>query len=276
MNTKRAYALRLAAAAALILPLSALAQPDTKPAAASPLAGKVTAPPDLTIDAAKARADAAVAKIVAVPDDQRTFDNTLGALDDLTANLETDTSMLIFMSNVSTDAAVREASQKAEEDTGNYLIELGKREDLYKAVMAYANTHPKLEGEQKRFLEFTLRDYRRAGMNLPKDRRDELKDVQKKINALGIEFMKNIADDETVVPLTEAELKGTPDDVIKGLKKSGDMYLAGMAYPIYTPIMTNCDVETTRQKMWLAYKRRGGTKNVAILEKALKLRAQAA
>ncbi len=113
-------------------------------------------------------------------------------------------------------------------------------------------------------------------MDLPKDKRDELTKLQMDVNSLGIEFMKNIAEDETVVPLTTAELKGTPEDVIKGLKKSGDMYLVDMTYPHYTPIMTNCEVETTRQKMWLAYKRRGGHRNVSVLEKVIKLRAQSA
>src|SRR5262249_38634563 len=57
---------------------------------------------------------------------------------------------------------------------------------------------------------------------------------------------------------------------------SGNTYLVGLATPTYMPIMTNCGVESTREKMWLEYKRRAGTKNVKILEKALKLRAQAA
>lgn len=272
MNKTLVRAALAALLASAALPVCTLAQPPAGSAARE----KVTAPPVLTVDAAIKRANDAVAKIVAVPDSQRTFDNTLGAVDDLLANLESDTSLLIFMSNVSPDAAVREASQKAEEQAGNYAIELGKREDLYKAVMAYANTHPKLEGEQKRFLEFTLRDYRRAGMSLTPEKRADLTKIQQEINSLGIEFMKNIAEDETVVPLTEAELKGVPADVLKTCKRSGDMYLVGMAYPIYVPSITNCDNEATREKLWLAYKRRGGQKNVTVLEKVIKLRAQSA
>jgi thimet oligopeptidase len=275
MNTTHlTRALAVALASCVSLPFVAIAQSESKTAQAT--SSLVTAPPVLTVDAAIARANEAIAKIVAIPDAERTFDNTLGAIDDLLANFESDTSLLVFMSNVSTDAAVREASQKAEEQSGNYAIEVGKREDLYKAVMAYANTHPKLEGEQKRFLDFTLRDYRRAGMNLPPDKRAELTKIQQEINSLGIEFMKNIAEDDTVVPLTAAELKGTPEDVLKACKKSGDMYLVGMAYPIYVPTITNCDNETTREKLWLAYKRRGGQKNVTVLEKVIKLRAQSA
>src|SRR4051812_18382626 len=102
--------------AAVALPAGARAQPP----AGSASTAKVTAPPVLTVDAAIKRANDAATTIVAIPDNQRTFDNTLGAVDDLVANLESDTSMLIFMSNVSTDAAVREASQKAEEQAGNF------------------------------------------------------------------------------------------------------------------------------------------------------------
>ena len=135
--------------------------------------GPVTAPAQSVKEAVE-HANAAVARIVAIPDDQRTFENTLGAIDDLTANLETETSLLIFMSNVSPDEKLRIASQQAEEEVGNYAIELGKREDLHKAVMAYSKANPKLEGEQKRFLEFTLRDYKRAGMVLSKEDREKV------------------------------------------------------------------------------------------------------
>lgn len=230
----------------------------------------------LTVDEALKKADAAVAQIVAVPDAQRTFENTVCAVDDLLATLEDDTSMLVFLSNVHPDADVRDASTAAEEKVGNWTIEVGKREDLYKAVKAYAGTSPKLEGERKRLLDFVMRDYRRAGMDLPADKRAHLTSVQKEVNRLGIEFQKTIADDETAVPLTAEELHGAPEAVLKGLKQSGGVYLVMMAYPVYTPLMENCDNEATRHKLWLAYKRRGGTRNVATLEKALKLRAEAA
>jgi len=222
------------------------------------------------------RAAARVQAIVAVPDDKRSFDNTLGALDDMLAHLELDTNLLRFMQYVSTDAAERERSQKAEEDTTNWLIAVGKREDLYKAVKAYADTRPKLEGEQQRLLEFTLRDFRRAGMELSPAQRDELKALQMEINKLGLEFEKNIRDDDTRVPCTKAELDGMSEDWLANQPRVGDLYLVGMDYPSFHPLMDFCRNETTRQKVWVAYKRRGGAKNVKLLEKILELRAQCA
>ncbi|MCP3905561.1 MAG: Zn-dependent oligopeptidase [Planctomycetes bacterium] len=222
------------------------------------------------------RAEATADRIVAVPDRQRTFDNTVGALDDLIAQLEIDSNMTMFMTYVSTDAEERARGQQAEQDWTNWVIDLAKREDLYRAVRSYADTNPSLEGEQRRLLEHTLRDYRRAGMELSSERRDELARVQKEVAALSIDFEKNIREDETRVPLTWDEIAGMTTDYVAGLKRTNDLYLVGLSYPEFLPIMDNALFETTRKKMWVAYKRRGGQRNVGVLETILKKRAEAA
>jgi thimet oligopeptidase len=231
-------------------------------------------PPASIVEALK-RADEAVERILAVPDGQRNFENTIGALDEIAVRLDNETSMTIFMQYVSTDAAERDASRVADETVTNWLIALGKREDLYRAIKAYADTKPALAGEQKRLLEFTMRDYRRAGMMLPADQREKLKALEMEINKLGIEFQTNIADDETKVPLTLAELKGVPEDVLKRQRQAFGVYMIGMDGPTFNAVLDYAENEVTRQKCWLEYKRRGGRKNVRILERLLKLRAQA-
>ncbi|MCH8345123.1 MAG: Zn-dependent oligopeptidase [Planctomycetes bacterium] len=234
--------------------------------------------PDSPVADALARADLAVERIVSVANEQRSFGNTVEAIDDLIAQLELDTNMTMFLAYVSTDPDERLAGEKAEEDFRNWLIELWKREDLYGAVKAYADTNPNLSPEQTRLLKHTMRDFRRAGMNLSAQDRRRLTEVEKEITRLSIEFEKNIRADETVVPLTRAELSGLPEEFFDSpsLKQSGDIYLVGMAYPQFKPIMDYCDNETTRKKVWLSYKRRGGQRNVGVLEHILKLRAEAA
>ncbi len=222
-------------------------------------------------------ADEAVAKIVAVPDAQRNWDNTLGAFDDAMAKLERATSIPMFMAHVSTDATVRANARAGEEFLGNWYVEVGQREDLYRAVKAFAALNPTLNPEQKRMLDFTLRDYRRAGMELPKDKRDRVAEIQKELNKLGIEFDGNIANDETTVPLSLAELKGVSQDLIDTLQKAGrDSYLVTMDGPTFSPIIDSAESEATREKIWVAYKRRGGEKNNEILKQLIKLRAELA
>jgi thimet oligopeptidase len=228
------------------------------------------------VSASLKKADDAVAAIVAVPDGKRSLVNTLAALDDLLVRLDSETAWQQFMAHVSTDAEQRNAGQAAEEQVSNWKIDLFKREDLFKAIRAFADTHPPLEGEPKRLLAEVLRDFRRAGMELTPAKREELTKIQKEVTKLGLEFEKNIREDETMVPLTVGELDGLPADFFEGLKKVGDVYLVGMASPIFSPIMEQAKNETTREKVWVAYKRRGGTKNVALIEQIVKLRADAA
>lgn len=222
------------------------------------------------------RADDAIAKIIAIPDAERTFDNTIGAFDDLDVRLQTDTALTIFMLNVSPNADVREAARAADELVTNWSIEVGKREDLYRAVKAYADKNPQLEGEQKRLLDFMLRDYRRAGMMLAPDQREKLKQIEIEMNKLGNDFSQNIAQDQTKVPLTLADLKGVPKSVIDRHLTVRGVVLLGLDGPTYSAVMDYCSVATTRQKCWLLYRRRGGSANVRILEKLIKLRAEAA
>jgi thimet oligopeptidase len=241
------------------------------------LAGAATAQ-DVSKDVADAlaRADAAVGRIVAVPKGERTFANTIGALDDLSVRLDNETSLILFMQYVSADAKEREASRAAEEAVSNWTIELGKREDLYEAVKAYADTKPSLEGEQRRLLEFTMRDYRRAGMDLPKPERERLAEVEKELVRLATQYQTNIYEDETAVLLTAEELQGVPKEVLARLPQGAGLYFVGMDGPTLNAVLEHAENELTRQKYWYAYKRRGGQRNVVLLEQILRLRAEAA
>ncbi len=243
--------------------------------------GRVQAKPaeiaaDSPVADALRRSEAAIQAIVAVPDGQRTFDNTVGAVDDLIVRLRLDTEMMQFMAYVSTDEAERERGRRAEEDVRSWFIELGKREDLYRAVKAYVEKaeRDKLTPEQRRLLEHTLRDYRRAGMELAPEKRAELKQLELEENKLSLEFEKNVRDDPTRVPLTAAELAGVPEDRLGTIPRSGDLYLVGLDQPTYFAVMTYADSETTRHKLFLAFKRQGGRRNVTLLERILALRAQ--
>ncbi len=235
-------------------------------------------PDDSPVRAALQRAETAVSSIESIHDRQRTFDNTIAALDDVYGRLDIDTNMIRFMPYVSTDADERDAGERAEQVVANWLIDLEKREPLYDAVRAYAKRASGLSAEQQRLLDHTLRDFRRAGMTLPEAERAELTAIRKELNTLSIEFEKNIREDETTVPLTREELAGVPDEYFESpsLRKTGDLYLVDVSYPQFNPVMDYCENEQTRHKHWLAFKRRGGTGNTRVIEQILKLRAQAA
>lgn len=57
----------------------------------------------------------------------------------------------------------------------------------------YALTHP----APLRFLEHTMRDFRRAGLTLSQEDRDKVEALDKKISQAGVKFSQNIAEDDT-------------------------------------------------------------------------------
>lgn len=76
-----------------------------------------------------------------------------------------------FPQHVHTDKAVRDASTEAEEKLSKHGVEMSARYDVYEAVQAYAARGEALEGEDKRFFDRVMRDYRRCGMHLDADTR---------------------------------------------------------------------------------------------------------
>ena len=220
-------------------------------------------------------ADIEIAAIIAIQDDQRTFQNTIGALDDMMARLDEASNLAVFMAYVHPNAAIREAAQGGNQMWSDWVIDFSKNESLYNAVKSYADTNPELEGEQARMLEHTMRDYRRSGMSLSPDDRAALTEIQKEVGTLSIEFDANIRNDETVIPVTLDELAGVPQDVIDSLDEVNGVYLVTLDYPTFGPIMDYCSVPATRQKVRWLYSRRAGRKNVVVLEKIIKLRDEA-
>ncbi|MBI5706654.1 MAG: Zn-dependent oligopeptidase [Armatimonadetes bacterium] len=228
------------------------------------------------VTAALKKADAGIAAILKIKPKDRNFWNTFASLDKISAQLDVDTSLTVFMQYVSTNAEERDSARAADEAVTNWAIALGKREDLYKALKAAAATKAKLSPEEQRLCDHWLRDFRRSGMGLDAAKRKQLQGIEEQLNKLGIDFQRNIAEDETKVALAPDELKGVPAEVLKRIPMTNGLYLVGMDTPTYSAIMDNCEVALTRQKCWLAHKRRGGLKNVQVLERLIPLRAQQA
>ncbi len=234
-------------------------------------------PEELTarVERAFANADVEIAAIIAVPNDQRTFANTVGAIDDMMARLDGDANLMAFMAYVHEDAGIRGAAQGAEQLWSDWSIDFATNESLYSAIKTYADTKPNLSGEQARMLEHTMRDYRRSGMSLAKEDRESLKVIQKELGTLTIEFDTNIREDKTVVPIPIGGLEGVPQDVINRLDVKDGNYQVTLDYPTFGPVLDYCSVSETRKAVRFAYSKRAGLENVLLLERILKLRDEA-
>jgi thimet oligopeptidase len=231
---------------------------------------------------ALARAAAIVAEVVAVPDADRTFANTLVHLEDALDILEQAQGRYGFMSYVAESAEVRAAADHLREALEKYEIELSFREDLYAAITAYQASPEAaaLTGERKRLLEWTLRDYRRDGFGLPPEQRRRVRQLKERLVELGLVFQRNIDTYEDALWLSREELAGLPAAFVERLRseqRDGQtLYRVSLDYPEMYPFLENAESEDLRRELLVKSYRRGGAANIKVLEEAIAVRDELA
>ncbi len=222
--------------------------------------------------------DATIAAMLAVPAAERTFANTLLALEEAYQQIEFASGTYAFMAYVSPDEALRDAARAWDERLDKYLVGLGFREDIYAAVREFASTAEAaaLEGEDARLLERTLRDYRRNGFDLEPGQRNTLRRYFDELVELGNAFPRGIDDWDDGLDLTREDLDGLPESFIGGLKEEGGRYRVSLAYPEFYPFISNATNGQLRKELFEKEQSKGGEENVKRLERALELRQRAA
>jgi thimet oligopeptidase len=231
------------------------------------------------IDNAIANANAALDSIGKQDPRKVTFQSTVRALDDLQNDAQIAISKAIIVQQTNQDAAMRDAAEKAIKVFQDWAVGVDYREDVYKVVKAFADTKPKLQGEDALLLEHTMRDYRRAGLPLPPEQRAEVEKLRKELAALETDFQANIVATKAPVVFTKAELEGVPDTVLEspGVKTGDDSYtiLANVTFQ-YNTVEETAKKEATRKHLEDVRSNLTREKNVPLLNNILAHRNQIA
>src|SRR4029077_18408931 len=142
-----------------------------------------------------------------------------------------------------------------------------------------ANTHPQLSGEDKKLFDETMRAYRRAGLELPPDRRKEVEQLRKDLAKLGTDFDTNIVNAKAPLVFTKAELDGGPESFCAspGVKTGDDAYtvLANVTWHFVT-VEDNAKSEATRKKLYVIHDSLAKDTNAPVLNQMLELRTKIA
>ena len=204
-----------------------------------------------------------------------TFKSTVVALDDLSYEAGLTANKVNIIKEASTDAAMRTAAENGIKVFQDWAVGIDYREDVYKAIKAFADTHPKLSGEDEKLLNETMRDYRRAGLALPPEKRKEVEQLRKDLAKLGTDFDSNIVNAKAPVVFTKAELDGLPDDFFAkpGIKTGDDAYtvMANVTWQFIT-VEENAKSEATRKKLYVIHDSLAKDTNVPVLNQMLVLR----
>ena len=226
-----------------------------------------------------AAGNASLDKIGKLTAAQINFTNTFIALDDVNFLIGSASDRLGLIEQTSTNADVRDAATDAIKQISEWSVGIDYRDDVYQALKSFAGTNPKLAGEDKKLLEDTLRDYRRAGLDLPKDQRDAVEKLRKQLTALETDFENNVTKAHAELKFTKAELAGVPEDFLsqQGIKTGTDEYTLKPNITFhYIMVEDNAKVEATRRRMMTAQCNLAREANIPLLQKILVLRDELA
>lgn len=239
------------------------------------------------------------------------YENIIDRLQDENTIMKTFYCMASFLQYVSSNEELREASLECDKLLNDYFIELFDKQDVFNTLNTF---HNKLEQSEKfktkfpedyRYIQRIIRDYKRSGINLPNDKKDELQKISKQISNLEINFSNNLNKVDTILLFTEKELDGLSKDFIDSLPKiyvnknqthkTNNLTLSeeeklvidqalnidinkvlkcevSLKYPIYKPCMKKVTVDSTRKLLAYEFNRRCIDKNLLILLKLIELR----
>src|SRR5437016_4935316 len=112
---------------------------------------------DAMMKDAIAKANTALDQIGAQDLSKVTFKSTVVALDDLTYQAGITANRATIIKETNTNPGMRTAAENAVKAFQEWAVGIDYREDVYKAIKAFADIHPKLTGEDEKLLKECLR-----------------------------------------------------------------------------------------------------------------------
>jgi Zn-dependent oligopeptidase len=210
------------------------------------------------IDLAKAEIDT----IVNNPENP-TFENTIEALSYSGDTLDRISSIFFNLNSAETS----DEMQKIAQDVSPLLSEFGNdvrlNADLFAKVKAVYEQRESLNlnPEQTTLLDKQYKSFSRNGANLPEDKKNQLREIDKELSKLSLKFGENVLAETNVFELhltDENDLAGLPEGTIeaarslaKAQEKEG--WIFTLDHPSYIPFITYADNRELRKKMAIAF-----------------------
>jgi oligopeptidase A len=197
---------------------------------------------------------------------ERTFDNTMLALESATENLDYALGVVRHLESVATTPELRTAWNAVEPEASAFYSSIPLNDGLWKQLKRFAGTEEasSLTGARKRFLEKTLDSFRRHGADLDEAGKKRLAEIDVELTRQTTKFSENVLDSTNAFDLTltdESALAGLPPSAVAAAKLNAEAKgLQGWRFtlqaPSYIPVLTYLDDAGIREKMYRAYSAR--------------------
>jgi len=209
---------------------------------------------------------------IALNKEAPTFKNTIEALDYSGEQLDRVSSVFFNLNSAETNDEIQKIAQEVSPMLSEFSNDVALNTQLFKRVSTIYNQKNKLTltVEQQTLLDKKYKGFSRNGANLPEDKKEDLRAIDKELSSLKLTFGENILAETNAyeLHLTNIEdVKGLPEGALEAAiqvaqqkgKKGGWVFT--LDYPSYIPFMKYADSRELRKKMALAFGARGFQQN---------------
>lgn len=207
-------------------------------------------------------------RVLAV-DGPRNVENTLVPYNEMMMHLDAARWECELFARVHPNDQMRKVAEVGEQAVARFLTELSLDRGLYEAFQALNVSRG--DAATRYLVQKILRDFRRAGVDKPKEIREKVARLKSEIVKLGQEFGRNAREDEREILLdSPADLEGLPQDwVERHQPRADDKIHVTTSYPDYIPFMTYARSADARLELYREFKDRGYPDNIDVLDRLL-------
>jgi len=200
-----------------------------------------------------------------------TFENTIEALSFSGDTLDRISNIFFNLNSAETS----DEMQKIAQEVSPLLSEFGNDIRLNAALFTKVKSvyeqmdSLNLNPEQKTLLDKQYKSFSRNGANLPEDKKNQLREIDKELSTLSLTFGENVLAETNAFEMhltDEKDLAGLPEGTIeaarslaKAQEKEG--WIFTLDHPSYLPFVTYADNRELRKKITIAFGAKGFQNN---------------
>ncbi|SCY34537.1 M3 family metallopeptidase [Flavobacterium caeni] len=236
-----------------------------------------------------ARAKAEITQIANNPAPP-TFENTIEALSFAGDTLDRVSNIFFNLHSAETNDEIQKIAQEVSPMLSEFSNDIRLNPELFARVKSVYDqkSNLRLTPEQSMLLDKKYKGFARNGANLPDDKKEKLREIDKELSKLSLEFGENVLEETHDFELhiaDDQQLSGLPEGIVEAAKEEAksrdkDGWVFTLDYPSYIPFVTYADDRELRKKMAIANGAkafRGNTRdNREIVLKIAKLRHERA
>lgn len=195
------------------------------------------------------------------------FKNTIEALDYSGEQLDRVTSIFFNLNSAETNDDIQKLAQDISPLLTEFSNDIRLNKKLFKRVKAIYEIKDdlNLNPEQEMLLVKKYKSFSRNGANLPEDKKNELRDIDKKLSQLKLKFGENVLAETNKFEMLitdENNLSGLPEGAKEAAKQLAESknkkgWLFTLDYPSYIPFMKYADNRKLREKLAKAFGSKG-------------------